>query len=275
MKTKILAALLLLAGCVFAPAAAPKKAAKEKTTYVTINTNKGAFTLKLYNETPMHRDHFVRLCKDGTYVKGIFHRVIKDFLIQGGDPTSRNPVPGKMYGDNDGGFLTYAEILPQHFCKRGALIDAKLGDDVNPTRMSAGSQFCVVQGKRFTDEQLDATEKTMNAWHRNHMYHLSRYELQLEDPSLAKMENGDLLNAKARERAEKILKEQGPITIPAERREYYKTIGGTPHLDGTVTVFGEILNGQDIVEKITLAATDKNDRPIDDVIILSTKVWQK
>ncbi|MDE6770619.1 MAG: peptidylprolyl isomerase [Muribaculaceae bacterium] len=248
---------------------------EEKGTYVTIKTTEGDITLLLYDDTPLHRDNFIRLCKDGVYDGVLFHRVIKDFLIQGGDPASKEHVPGKAYGDGDGGYVVYSEILPTRFCKRGALIDAKLGDDVNPTRMSAGTQFCVVQGKTFTDEQLDATEERLNEWQKNYLYHLARYELMLEDPTLSKIENGDLLNAKARERAEKEYKEQGRVTISPERREVYRTIGGTPHLDGSVTVFGELISGQDVVERITEMATDSLDRPLKDVIILSTEVHKK
>lgn len=247
----------------------------QKKTYVTVSTNQGDFTLWLYDDTPLHRDNFVRLCNDSVYNGVIFHRVIKDFLIQGGDPQSRERIPGKAYGDGDGGYCVYSEIIPTHYCKRGALIDAKLGDDVNPTRMSAGTQFCVVQGRTFTDDELDATEQRLNEWHRNHLYHMARYDLMLEDPSLSRIENGDLLNAKARERAEKQYAEGGKISIPADRREVYKTIGGTPHLDGSVTVFGEIVEGQDIVERITLMDTDQHDRPTDDVVIIATKVWKK
>lgn len=241
-------------------------------TLVTIRTSEGDITLWLYDDTPLHRDNFIRLCESATYDGVLFHRVIKDFLIQGGDPESAKREPGAVYGDGDGGFCVYSEILPTHFCKRGALIDAKLGDDVNPTRMSAGTQFCVVQGKTFTDAQLDATEERLNEWHRNYLYHRARYDLQLEDPTLSKIENGDLLNAKARERAEKLYAEHGRVTISPERREVYKTIGGTPHLDGSVTVFGELVEGQDIVEKITLMPTDSADRPLKDVVILSTQV---
>lgn len=246
----------------------------DKSTYVKVCTSEGDFTLRLYDDTPLHRDNFIRLCEDGTYEGVLFHRVIKDFLIQGGDPQSKEKIPGKGYGDGDGGYCIYSEILPEHFCKRGALIDAKLGDDVNPTRMSAGTQFCVVQGRTFTDKELDATEERLNDWHRNHLYHLARYELMLEDPSLSKIENGNLLNAKAWERAEKQYHEQGRITIPEDRREVYRTIGGTPHLDGSVSIYGEIVEGQDIIEKITLMDTDSLDRPLTDVIVLSTKVFR-
>lgn len=275
MKRIFICLMLALAGVTMANASSAEKPADNQKTYVTVHTNQGDFTLMLYDDTPVHRDNFIRLCKDGTYEGVLFHRVIKDFLIQGGDPQSKERIPGKGYGDGDGGYVVYNEILPDHFCKKGALIDAKLGDDVNPTRMSAGTQFCVVQGKTFTDEQLDATEARMNEWHKNHLYHLARYELMLENPELSKIENGDLLNAKARERAEKQYVEQGKVTISPERREVYKTIGGTPHLDGTVTIFGELVEGQDIVEKITLMKTDEMDRPLSDVVILSTEVFKK
>lgn len=275
MKRIFICLMLALAGVTMANASSAEKQADNQKTYVTVHTNQGDFTLMLYDDTPVHRDNFIRLCKDGTYEGVLFHRVIKDFLIQGGDPQSKERIPGKGYGDGDGGYVVYNEILPDHFCKKGALIDAKLGDDVNPTRMSAGTQFCVVQGKTFTDEQLDATEARMNEWHKNHLYHLARYELMLENPELSKIENGDLLNAKARERAEKQYAEQGKVTISPERREVYKTIGGTPHLDGTVTIFGELVEGQDIVEKITLMKTDEMDRPLSDVVILSTEVFKK
>ncbi len=244
-------------------------------TYVTFKTTEGDFTLWLYDDTPLHKDNFIRLCKDSTYNGVIFHRVIKDFLVQGGDPESKGRIPGKNYGDGDGGFCLNSEIMPNHFCKQGALIDAKLGDDVNPTRMSAGTQFCVVQGKKFTDEELNKTEERMNEWQVNYLYHKARYDLMLEDPTLSKIENGDLLNAKARNRAKTQYKQNGWIRITPERREVYKTIGGTPHLDGTVTVFGELVTGQDVVEKITLMETNKSDRPLKDVIILSTEVFQK
>lgn len=263
--------LFLFMGCISLQAA--KK--DDKKTYVTVKTNQGSFTLWLYDETPLHRDNFIRLCKDKTYEGVIFHRVIKDFLIQGGDPTSKNPVPGKAYGDGDGGYCVNAEIEPEFFCKQGALIDAKLGDDVNPTRSSAGTQFCVVQGRTFTDEELDNTEKGMDKWFRNYLYHRARYDLMLEEPSLSAPEQANLLTARALQRAEEQYKEHGPVRIPEEHRKVYREVGGTPHLDGTVTIFGELVEGQDVVEKITLMPTDANDRPLEDVIILSTKVFRK
>lgn len=270
---RLLLYLIILFSFVFSAKAEPKADALK--TYVTVKTSEGDFTLWLYDDTPLHRDNFIRLCQDSIYNGVLFHRVIKDFLIQGGDPESKEKIPDKVYGDGDGGFCVYSEIRQNHFCKQGALIDAKLGDDVNPTRMSAGTQFCVVQGKRFTDEELNKTEERMNEWQVNYLYHKARYDLMLENPELSKIENGDLLNSKARARAKNQYKKNGWVRISPERREIYKNIGGTPHLDGTVTVFGEIVSGQDVVEKITLMNTDKSDRPLKDVVILSTSVFKK
>lgn len=264
--------LVMLCQCAPKDNGTDNTVAADGTTYVDVHTNQGDFTLMLYDDTPLHRDNFVRLCRDSAYNGLLFHRVIKDFLIQGGDPASKERVPGAAYGDGDGGYVVYNEILPNRFCKRGALIDAKLGDDVNPTRMSAGTQWCVVQGRKFTDEELDLTERRLNEWNRNYLYHRARYDLMLEEPELSAIENGDKLNARARGRMEKLLAMQGPLTIPAERREIYKSVGGTPHLDGSVTVFGELTDGQDVIEKITLMATDTLDRPLEDVVILSTNV---
>ena len=276
MKKILLALSLMLAMGAASPSdMQAQSSSQNEGTYVDIKTNQGDITLLLYDDTPLHRDNFIRLCNDGTYDGVIFHRVIKDFLIQGGDPGSKERIPGKGYGDGDGGFVVYSEILPNHFCKQGALIDAKLGDDVNPTRMSAGTQFCVVQGRTFTDEELDKTEARLNEWNHNYLYHLARYELQLENPELSKIENGNLLNAMASDRALKQEYKNGKIKISPERREVYRTVGGTPHLDGSVTVFGELVSGQDVVEKITLMQTDDMDRPLDDVVILSTKVYRK
>ena len=277
MKRILIIVVMAVAGMVSMRGYAENSSAgnKEEKTYVTVKTSEGDFTLWLYDDTPLHRDNFIRLCNDGKYDGVLFHRVIKDFLIQGGDPESRKREADKVYGDGDGGFCINEEIKPEHFCKKGALIDAKLGDDVNPTRMSAGTHFCVVQGKRFTDEQLDKTEKRMNEWQQNYLYHKSRYDLMLEKPELAKVENGDILNAEARKRAKEIYEKEGAIKISPERREIYKTMGGSPHLDGTVTVFGELVDGQETVERITLMDTDKSDRPVVDVVILSTKVWKE
>lgn len=246
-----------------------------KPVYVTIRTTMGDVTVQLYDDTPLHRDNFIKLCQSGEYEGMLFHRIIKDFVVQGGDPASKAHEPGVLYGDGDGGYTVPAEIIPTHFNKRGALIDAKEPDDVNPARASAGTQFCFVQGKKLTDQELDEKEARINEIRRNWFYYTFRDRLIKENPALAADSLTDRLHIEASILVEDTLAALGPVTIPAEHREVYKTIGGVPHLDGSVTIFGEVVEGFDIVEKMSLVKTDKNDRPLHDVMIKSTKVFQK
>lgn len=246
-----------------------------KPVYATIRTTMGDVTVKLYDDTPLHRDNFIRLCQSGEYEGMLFHRIIKDFVVQGGDPASKAHEPGALYGDGDGGYTVPAEIIPAHFNKRGALIDAKEPDNVNPARASAGTQFCFVQGKKLTDEELAEKEARINEIRRNWFYYTFREQLVKENPALAADSLAEELHVQASILVEDTLAALGPATIPAERREIYKTIGGVPHLDGSVTIFGEVVEGFDIVEKMSLVKTDKNDRPLHDVMIKSTKIFQK
>lgn len=246
-----------------------------KPVYATIRTTMGDVTVKLYDDTPLHRDNFIKLCQSGEYEGMLFHRIIKEFVVQGGDPASKAHEPGVLYGDGDGGYTVPAEIIPTHFNKRGALIDAKEPDDVNPARASAGTQFCFVQGKKLTDRELDEKEARINEIRRNWLYYTFRDRLIKENPAFAADSLSDRLHIEASVLVEDTLATLGPVTIPAEHREIYKTIGGVPHLDGSVTIFGEVVEGFDIVEKMSLVKTDKNDRPLHDVMIKSTKVFQK
>lgn len=273
MKRHCIAALFLLftlAGC-----QSNKPLDPNKPVYVTVETTMGDVTVMLYDDTPLHRDNFIRLCQSGEYKDMLFHRVIKDFVVQGGDPESKAHEPAVLYGDGDGGYTVPAEIQPNHFNKRGALIDAKEIDADNPERASAGTQFCFIQGKVLNDQELAEKEARINEIRRNWLYYKFRSELKTQDPSLT----ADSLETELANRAsilvEDTLAALGPIVIPADRREIYKTIGGVPHLDGSVTIFGEVTEGLDIVEKISLVKTDKNDRPQKDVLIKGTKVFQK
>lgn len=273
MKRYCFAALFFL--FVLAACQSNKPLDPNKPVYVTVETTMGDVAVMLYDDTPLHRDNFIRLCQSGEYEGMLFHRVIKDFVVQGGDPKSKERVPGAMYGDGDGGYTVPAEILPNHFNKRGALIDAKEMDADNLKRASAGTQFCFVQGEVLNDEQLAEKEVRINQIRRNWLYHKFRAELKAQEPSLA----ADSLETELANRAfilvEDTLAALGPIVIPADRREIYKTIGGVPHLDGSVTIFGEVTEGLDIVEKISLVKTDKYDRPQNDVMVKGTKVFQK
>ncbi|MCD7935942.1 MAG: peptidylprolyl isomerase [Tannerellaceae bacterium] len=247
----------------------------DKPVYVKISTSMGDVTVRLYDDTPLHRDNFIRLCRANTYDGLLFHRVIQEFVVQGGDPTSKEREPGKLYGHHSGGYTVPAEILPHYFNKRGALIDAKKGDDVNPERASAGTQFCFVQGKVLTDEEMDEIEKRINTIRRNWFYYTFTDRLKKEQPELADESAAYELDLLASIMVSDTLDVLGPAVIPPEHREVYKTIGGVPHLDGSVSIWGEVVEGFDIVEKISLVETDQNDRPLKDVIIQSTKVFQK
>lgn len=198
---------------------------------VIISTNKGDITVALYDETPLHRDNFIKLCKMHYFDHLIFHRVIKDFMIQSGDPNSRNAT-GKndQLGNGGPGYEIPAEILyPKLFHRRGVLAAAREGDDVNPERKSSGSQFYIVWGKNFTKSELRKQEKLM----------------QQKDPE---------------------------FKIPNDVKKVYETCGGCPHLDGKYTVFGEVTSGLDIVDSIQKVPTGEFDRPLQDVVILSTRI---
>ena len=155
------------------------------------------------------------------------------------------------------------------------MIDAKEGDEVNPERESAGTQFCFIQGKVWNDEELDGIEKRINNTRRTWLYYKFQPRLKQENPTLAQTDMADELHMQTTLLVEDTLSTLEPMRISEEHREVYRTLGGSPHLDGSVTIFGEVVEGLDVVEKMSLVETDKNDRPVKDVIIRSTHVFQK
>jgi cyclophilin family peptidyl-prolyl cis-trans isomerase len=210
---KLFTTLLLALVFVSAFAGGPKNQ------YVRIKTIYGSVIIRLYNETPKHRDNFIKLTKRGFYNGTLFHRVIQNFMIQGGDPDSKDPVkakPGAELGNGDVGYTVPAEFRDSIFHKRGVLAAAR---DDNPAKASSGCQFYIVEGKRYTDAKMDSLEKTRLKGH----------------------------------------------TIPAWQREYYRTVGGTPQLDHSYTVYGEVVSGIDMVDRIAAVKKDKLDRPLEDV----------
>ncbi|CAG0993181.1 Putative peptidyl-prolyl cis-trans isomerase [Flavobacteriales bacterium] len=185
---------------------------------VLIETSLGNITVKLYNETPLHCDNFLKLVEDTFYNGCIFHRVINQFMIQGGDPDSKNPKPNQVLGNGGPGYTIAAEIVPTLFHKKGVLAAARLGDNVNPDKESSGSQFYIVQGKKFSSADLDMLETRMGT------------------------------------------------KFSTEQRDAYTNIGGTPHLDGNYTVFGEVVEGLEVVDKIAQVQTHPaNNRPLQDI----------
>lgn len=241
----------------------------KKETVVVIETTLGTIKVKLYNDTPLHRDNFIKLVKEGFYNDLLFHRVIKNFMIQGGDPESKNASAGKQLGVGGPGYTLPAEIkYPERFHKRGALSAARQGDEVNPEKKSSGSQFYIVWGEVYNDGKLDAIEKQLTQMQEQKIFHALAATHRSEIINLRRNRDQEGLYALQEElikQTQKKMKELGPVRLTAEQRQVYKTVGGTPHLDGDYTVFGEVKEGLDVVEKIQQVQTGNADRPVKDI----------
>ena len=223
-KFCFLAIFLLTAVSVFSQRIANQTKWQESGVRVEMLTSMGKITLLLYNDTPLHRDNFIKLVNESFYDGLLFHRVIDRFMIQAGDPKSKDAKPGTMLGDGTLGYTIPAEFLPNHFHKRGALCAARQGDQVNPRKESSSCQFYIAQGQVWGEADLNMMEQRLG-------------------------------------------KKFSP-----EQRKAYTTVGGTPHLDGDYTVFGEVLKGMEVVDKIAAAPRDKYDRPLEDIRIISIKI---
>jgi peptidylprolyl isomerase len=237
-------------------------------TMVKIETSVGDITLKLYNETPAHRDNFIKLVEKDTYNGTLFHRVIKDFMIQGGDPESKGAAQDKQLGGGDVGYRISAEfVYPRYFHKRGALAAARLGDNANPDKESSGCQFYIVTGRVYGEEELLDMEAQRNlntafsALKKKHAKTIQR--MQNEDNSMGLQHLQEQIIEEAKTMAEK---EPGFRFTP-DQIAAYTTVGGTPFLDNEYTVYGEVTEGMDVVDKIQQVATNAADRPEEDVII--------
>ena len=251
---------------------------KEKDTYVVIETRFGDITLKLYDDTPRHRDNFLKLVKEGTYNGTLFHRVIENFMIQGGDPTSKNAPAGKQLGTGDMGYTIPAEIVyPAHFHKKGALAAARTGDEVNPQKESSGSQFYIVTGTVISSGQIASLENRMTKQKEQKIFERLVGERRAEVMQLRKNRDKEglyELQEKLIAQTQLEMKESGPVQLTAEQREAYTTIGGAPHLDGEYTVFGEVVDGLDVIDRIQKVSTDRSDWPKDD-IKMTLKIVEK
>lgn len=243
-------------------------------TKVNVETSIGNIIVRLYDETPFHRDNFIRLVKEGFYVDTLFHRVIKDFMIQGGDPDSKNAPSSKMLGMGGPGYNVQAEILPNLFHKRGALAAARQGDEVNPERESSGSQFYIVWGQIYKASQIQQLNKQLQMQATQQIFSTLASQHRAEILQLRKDRNqAGLMELQERliKESEAEAKKQG-IGLTQEQMDLYTTVGGTPHLDGQYTVFGEVEEGMDVVEKIQNTSTQRGDRPKEDIKILSTTI---
>ena len=223
MKTTAILTLTLLGATLLA-------GCRQKETHVVMETTMGTIELKLYDETPLHRDNFVQLVKENAFDSLLFHRVIQDFMIQGGDPDSKHAAPGTLLGEGDRPYTLPAEFRLEQgiYHRRGVIASAREGDDVNPEQRSSAMQFYIVWGRIFDDEGLDIVQERLDQ------------------------------------------RTGGSVRLTPEMREVYKTVGGTPHLDGQYTVWGEVVDGLDVVDAIQHVPTDDNDRPLEDVRILRT-----
>lgn len=238
-----------------------------------ISTKFGDIKIKLYDQTPLHRDNFVKLISEKFFDDLLFHRVIKGFMIQGGDPDSRNAKPETMLGNGGPGYNIPSEIVPGLFHKRGALAAARESDMINPKRESSGSQFYIVQGKVFTNQELDMIEANQNQALKKQIIGKilkapENKNMLLKLDSLQKSGNKEELNKfilSIDPIVEKEMAKQGKFVFTAEQRKIYTTIGGAPHLDGAYTVFGEVVEGMNVIDSISSIKTDKNDRPVVDV----------
>ncbi len=246
-------------------------------TQVLMHTSMGDIQLKLYNETPKHRDNFIQLVKDGTYNGLLFHRVIKDFMIQGGDVTSKDAPMNKSLGAGDLGYTVPAEFnYPKYFHKKGALCAARIGDEVNPERASSASQFYIVTGKKYSEAELNQMEKQLENRLKQSIF--ARLQTENKPKIMEYYRSGnkeelailrDTLIGKTELEAEK---RKDETKLPKELREIYKTEGGVPFLDNQYTVYGEVVKGIEVVEAIQNVKTNKQDRPTENVVITSVEL---
>ena len=241
---------------------------------VKISTPKGDIRVRLYDETPQHRDNFVKLVNEGFYNGTLFPRVIKGFMIQGGDPDSIGAPAGKMLGTGGPGYNVPAEIVyPQLFHKRGALAAARQSDEVNPERESSGSQFYLVYGKVYTPQELKQMEKQMSMQQEQAIFNklVQQNRSQILELRKARNQAGlqelqDQLIAETK----KQMKELPAPKFTPEQQEAYTTVGGTPFLDNQYTVFGEVESGMEVVAEIQQCATLSADRPKEDISMTMT-----
>ncbi len=253
-----LAAVLVIAGC----STNGKKGIRAE-----IKTTEGDILISLSDLTPLHRDNFIKLAESGFYDGVTFHRVIRDFMIQTGDGSTRQD--SSLISDD---YTIPAEINDSLFHRRGAVAAARMGDDVNPERNSSGTQFYIVQGKVYNDEDLAATIQRIEYNRRQFLYNKSLIDLRREAQQSGAATTEDEIQQNAIIKAYEAMEEAGPYVMPENRRNAYKTEGGTPFLDGAYTVFGEVLEGMEVVDAIASTATDMTDRPVQDIRILKVKI---
>lgn len=243
---------------------------------VELLTTEGPVKVMLYDDTPQHRDNFVKLVTEGYYDGLLFHRVIKDFMVQTGDPDSREAQPGQRLGAGSPDYTIQAEIeYPRHFNRRGALAAARTSDSVNPERRSSGSQFYIVTGRTYSAREMEALQERQKQSQMQAYFRELCQQHQEEIEMLQRAGDKEGLEA-LRQRLITETEQNAPVqSIPQEIIDVYTTEGGAPHLDGAYTVFGEVIEGMDVVDRIQQTETDSSDRPLEDIRIIKATVLDK
>ncbi|MEI6274958.1 MAG: peptidylprolyl isomerase [Prolixibacteraceae bacterium] len=234
---------------------------------VLIKTQYGDMKVVLYNETPLHRDNFMKLTKEKVFDSLLFHRVIKGFMVQGGDPQSKRATKDQMLGDGDLNYTLPAEIRPGIIHKKGVIAAARNGDEENPERRSSATQFYLAQGKVYKYDDVPSIEQNLNGRAVESLF-LKLKADKIDTLMLFQMarnqEGYDKILAKIRQQAERQI-DKNPIRLTKQQIETYTTLGGIPHLDGGYTVFGEVVEGMAVIDSIAAQPTGKSDRPLENI----------
>jgi cyclophilin family peptidyl-prolyl cis-trans isomerase len=247
--------------------------AQNKDYVVTIKTSHGDMVAILYDETPKHKENFIKLAKEHFYDSTLFHRVIEGFMIQGGDPDSKKAQPGLPLGRGGPGYTVEAEFNPKFFHEKGALSAARLGDQQNPTKASSGSQFYIVQGTKMREEDIKIDQFKLNQ--AMQQFFQNSENGQTYDSMLALYQSGDMKAYQdyimhLKPRVEKATGISAEKNVSPEILEAYTTVGGAPNLDGEYTVFGKVIKGLDVIDKIAAVAKGPGDRPLENIPMVVT-----
>ncbi len=279
-KNKFISLFTVAFVCILSVSFKPLMDGGSGQTKVMILTDMGVIKIRLYNETPLHRDNFLKLVKDHYYDSLLFHRVIQNFMIQGGDPDSKRALPDKTLGDGGPPYTIPAEFNPKLFHKKGALAAARESDLDNPSQASSGSQFYIVQGKVFTDSLLKVQAKRITKMklfnqiinrpeNKTLLEQYTRYAKAAIPDSLKYI--NDIIN----KQLDTELPGVAPYAFSEEQTKTYTTTGGTPHLDGSYTVFGEVYEGFEVIDDIAKQDVErKTSRPKKDIRIISVSIIQ-
>jgi peptidyl-prolyl cis-trans isomerase B (cyclophilin B) len=264
---KILPALLVAFLLIFS------SCAQNKDQVITIKTKYGDMVAILYDETPKHKANFIKLAKEHYFDSLLFHRVIEGFMIQGGDPDSKNATPGQHLGTGGPTYTIDAEFNPKFFHEKGAFSAARMSDAQNPSKASSGSQFYIVQGKKWTEDELKFDQMKFNM--AMQQYFQNPVNKPAYDSLFATYQSGDVnrydsLLKKLRPRVEKETGIKTEKDVSPEVVKIYSTVGGAPHLDGQYTVFGKVIKGLEVIDKIAAQPKDESDRPIEDIRMMVT-----